>query len=266
MAPYSNKKVWWQCDQCPDGHLHSWLATVYSRSEGRGCPQCSGHKLCQHNSLATKRPLIAAEWHPTRNKFSPEDVSALSNQSAVWQCQVCSHAWTAVVKQRVAKGTGCPMCNTGFGRAKKRHPTIAENNGPLLTEWDHCRNATLSIFPDKVRLRSQKKVFWLCPHCPAGQEHSYSATPNHQNSKTGCPFCSGLQACKCNSLQTHYPELTSTWEFTKNKGTPDDHTAHSTYMAWWLSSDGKTWQQSIDSRTGTINAARKKRLIKTNGL
>ncbi|KAL3130319.1 hypothetical protein ABBQ38_008151 [Trebouxia sp. C0009 RCD-2024] len=44
IKPYSNHKVWWTCNQCPDGHLHTWSARVANRSSGRDCPQCSGHK------------------------------------------------------------------------------------------------------------------------------------------------------------------------------------------------------------------------------
>ena len=57
IKPYSNRKVWWQCDQCPDGHPHSWFAVVSNRSNGAGCPQCSGRLVCKHNSLRTKAPL-----------------------------------------------------------------------------------------------------------------------------------------------------------------------------------------------------------------
>ncbi len=35
----SNKKVWWQCSKG-----HEWQAVIYSRSAGRGCPECSGRK------------------------------------------------------------------------------------------------------------------------------------------------------------------------------------------------------------------------------
>ena len=267
IKPHSHRKVWWQCHQCPDGHLRSWAATLYNRSRGPGA-QCSGKKVCKHNSLANKAPLVAAEWHPTSNNFRPEDVTASSNKSAVWQCQVCSHVWTAVIGQRVLGGTGCPECSRGFGRARKRYPSFAECNHPLLTEWDYSRNATLGLFPNEVSLSSHKRVFWQCCQCPAGQKHSYQATPNSRTGKNlaGCPCCSGFKACKCNSLQTHYPELTPEWDFTKNEGTPDDHTAHSTYMAWWTSPEGKSWQQSIEARTHNLDRKRKARSVKENGL
>ena len=50
ITPHTNLKVWWQCGQCPDGHLHGWAATVNNRSIGRSCPQCSGRK-CASTAL-----------------------------------------------------------------------------------------------------------------------------------------------------------------------------------------------------------------------
>ena len=168
------------------------------------------------------------------------------------------------INSRVNRSSGCPECSRGVGRAKKRHPTVAESNDALLAEWDHPRNAALGLFPAEIRLRSQKKVFWLCPNCPAGQQHSYSATPNN---RTG-PCCSGLKACKCNSLQAHYPvltpewdfsknEATPEWDFSKNEATPDNHPAHCHYQAWWIPPDGNSWQQSIHYQTCNIDLARR---------
>ena len=62
IRPWSNKKVAWKCDACPDGHVHQWMAPVRNRTSGRGCPQCSGRKVCKHNCLATKDPAAAAQW------------------------------------------------------------------------------------------------------------------------------------------------------------------------------------------------------------
>ena len=242
---------------------------VNNRSNGRGCPQCTGQKLCKHNSLATKSPLVAAEWHPTKNAFSPEDVTASSKKLLVWQCQACRHEWTTSVNARTAKNRGCPRCNTGLlGRTKKHHPTLADSKYSLLAEWDHSRNAALGIFPDNITLGSKKQTFWLCPHCPAGQQHSYSAMLMSRTARrpTGCSMCAGHKACKCNSLQTHYPQLVSEWDFAKNQGTPDDHSAHSTFMAWWTSDKQGSWQQSIAQRAQSVKLERQRRLIRESHL
>ena len=35
----SDKKVWWKCNKG-----HEWQATIYNRSNGRGCPECAKQK------------------------------------------------------------------------------------------------------------------------------------------------------------------------------------------------------------------------------
>lgn len=62
-TPYSNQKVWWRCKL---GHV--WQACVGDRFSGNGCPFCSNHRvLAGFNDLATIDPLLAEQWHPTRN-------------------------------------------------------------------------------------------------------------------------------------------------------------------------------------------------------
>ena len=59
----SHRKVWWKCSEGPD---HEWATQLSSRTDsGTGCPYCSGKKLSVTNSLASLRPDLAAQWHPT---------------------------------------------------------------------------------------------------------------------------------------------------------------------------------------------------------
>ena len=205
ITPYSRKKVWWLCDQCPDGHVHSWLASVDSRSSGTGCPQCSGHKVCKHNSLATKAPGVAAQWDYEANDGTPNTIVAQSHQRAHWLCHACGHLWGGRISHRVSRGTGCPECAK---KVKKwtRRPSFACHS--LLAEWDHSRNSVRGNYPDSTTLQSNKQIFWLCHNCRAGQQHSWSARPGHRTGryKSGCPFCAGRLACRCNSLQALYPD------------------------------------------------------------
>ena len=74
----SGKKPWWRCLDC--GHV--WKAAICDRVTGSGCRSCgikagaskrSAPKPGQ--SLAEKNPVLAAQWHATRNgHFTPNDV------------------------------------------------------------------------------------------------------------------------------------------------------------------------------------------------
>ena len=257
IKPKSGRKAWWICDQCPDGHLHRWEAIVANRSNGSGCPQCCGLKVCKHNCLATKDPLVAAQWDYEANDGTPDSLVAQSNKPVGWLCDVCGHKWSASPNARVCKSkTGCPKC-ADHAKTKKRikQPTFAECKDPevraLLAQWDHSRNAEHGHFPDQVSLQSHRQIFWLCTSCPAGQQHSWQAPPytRTSRSKTGCPFCAGTAACKCNSLLSLRPDIAAEWDHGKNQGQPSDFTASSNRLAWWFSPQRGSWQQPIHVRT-----------------
>ena len=270
IAPSSARKVWWTCDQCPDGHLHRWEARLAARTRGSGCPQCSGHKVCKHNSMATKAPSVAHQWDYEANDGTLDSMVAQSHRPVGWLCGACGHKWSQAPSQRLRKTKqGCPMCAIPARTKKKnKHPTFAEcqdlRGRALLAEWDHERNAGQGNFPQNTRMQSSKQIFWLCKNCPAGQQHSWSATPGSRygRSQTGCPCCAGHAVCKCNSLQALYPDIAEEWDYAKNQGQPSGYTASSHHLAWWFSPECGSWQQAIRSRTEGLHSepARLKRI------
>jgi len=74
----SKKKVWWVCPKNPK---HEWQAGVGDRHK-YGCPFCSGRRVTPDRSLASMKPGLAKEWHPTKNgDLKPEVVSPQSSKS-----------------------------------------------------------------------------------------------------------------------------------------------------------------------------------------
>ena len=100
----SGKKVWWKC-----GKGHEWQATIASRNTGRGCPYCSGRYVIKgKNDLEKINPILAMEWHPTKNLgLLPRDVSAGSEKKVWWKCEK-GHEWQATIASR-NNGNGCPI-------------------------------------------------------------------------------------------------------------------------------------------------------------
>ncbi len=216
ITPHSSRKVHWICSDCPDGHLHQWEARVYNRTDNDGCPLCSGVRVCPHNSVATKAPNVAASWDSTANQGTPHDSTANSHFKKQWHCLGCGHRWLARISSRIALQSGCPDC---FKRRKHalqslRHPTLAECNHPLLQDWDTEANAKEGLFPDKLRLGSNKRVHWVCHKCPLGSTHKWVATINSRAlAGSGCSCCGGRTACKCNSLSSLYPGIAQEWDY-----------------------------------------------------
>jgi len=105
LTKSSNKKVWWKCKKG-----HEWESSLLDRKRNRGCPFCSGRRVCIDNCLATLNPKLAFEWNYERNeKLTPNDVTQFSSKKVWWRCKN-GHEWQALISNR-SKGAGCKKCN-----------------------------------------------------------------------------------------------------------------------------------------------------------
>ena len=104
---HSNKKFHWVCVLG-----HQWMAAPNARMRGSGCPICSGNKvLTGFNDIATTHPSIADEWHPTKNKLLPTQVSKGYKKKAWFLCKSCNNDYEAFISNKI-KGYGkCPYCS-----------------------------------------------------------------------------------------------------------------------------------------------------------
>ncbi|GAB3201826.1 hypothetical protein GCM10027062_24970 [Nocardioides hungaricus] len=169
------RKFWWQCSLG-----HEWEASANSRSNGSNCPFCSGHRiLISFNDLASVRPEIAAEWHPTRNERTPQMVTAMNGTKVWWRCDRDGHEWQTTVASR-SRGNGCPACagqtvRPGVNDLASRAPAIA-------AEWHPTRNE--GLWPAAIAVYSNRKAWW---RCSAG--HEWESTVNNRTHGQGCPEC-----------------------------------------------------------------------------
>ena len=107
VTQYSHTKVWWKCSKCG----YSYQATPSNRVIGKGCGCCAGRVVVPGiNDLATTRPDIAADWHPTKNgDLKPTDVTKGRRDMIWWKCHVCGHEWQDSLNHR-NRGRGCSNC------------------------------------------------------------------------------------------------------------------------------------------------------------
>ena len=241
VQPYSGLVVWWKCEKG-----HEWKATVTSRvKESAGCPVCSNRSiLAGINDLATVKPELAAQWHPTKNgSLSPDQVGAGSHKRVWWQCEK-GHAWRAMIVSRVSSGCGCPVCSgsvviPGENDLTSFAPVIA-------AQWHPTKNGELS--PNKVRPQSNRQVWWQCE-----EGHEWRAPINARiNSGTGCPYCANKRVLAgFNDLATTEPRIAAQWDEELNGAlTPQMISRGSKKKVWWHCSDGHVWQAVVYSRTG----------------
>ncbi len=107
VAQWSHSKVWWTCNKCG----YSYQATPSNRVLGKGCGCCAGRVVVPGiNDLATTRPDIAIDWHPTKNgSLKPIDVTKGRRDMIWWKCHVCGHEWQDTLNHR-NRGRGCSIC------------------------------------------------------------------------------------------------------------------------------------------------------------
>ncbi|DBA98785.1 TPA: hypothetical protein ACH3X1_014550 [Trebouxia sp. C0004] len=256
IKPYSNRKVWWSCVQCPEGFPHVWEAYVYNRTKGTGCPFCSGMAVCQHNTLAQKAPEVAVFWDAKKNHpLSPDRVTVSSAMRAHWKCSICLHEWQAPVFRKTASKTGCPKCATANRRTdgtRQKQPTFTFAKHALLEQWDHDRNSENGNFPTNTTLGSHKLIWWRCCACPKGKVHSWQAQAYNRTSDKkagGCPFCVGQKVCECNSLETVCPDIAADFDNQTNGVSAAQVTSSATIKYSWLSDEPGAKKRSVNQRT-----------------
>lgn len=193
-------------------------------------------------SLAELRPVLAEEWHPTKNgDLTPFMVTSGSHKRVWWRAD-CGHEWDVRIGDRVKYGTGCPFCK-GNLRIMPGVNDLATMQPALVNEWHPIKNGDL--LPSDVREFSLKKVWWL-----AGCGHEWKTTVAHRSGGRNCPFCAGKKILiGFNDLATTDPEIAEQWHPTKNGDlTPEMVSRGSDKRIWWTSHQ-HDWISSIPSRT-----------------
>ena len=236
LALGSGQKAWWKCRK---GHV--WKAKIYHRSNGSGCPYCSGRVAIKgENDLQTVNPIVAKEWNYEKNNgLTPADVMPNSNKKVWWKCEK-GHEWQASIADRNV-GRGCPYC--AGKRVLKGYNDLQTVNPALEKEWDYEKNGKLT--PVDITSGSNTKVWWKCQ-----KGHEWQASIVDRNSGNGCPYCAGKKVLKgFNDLLTVNPIIAKEWNYEKNNGlTPADVMPNSNKKVWWKCEKGHEWQASIADR------------------
>ena len=228
LKPYqvtygSGRQVWWTCK-----NGHEWQSPINNRtSNSHGCPYCTGEKaIVGVNDLCTINPMLAMEWHPTKNgTLSPQNFKPNSNKKVWWLCSKCGFEYQAKIADKT-KGNGCRNCSNlilhpGINDLATLYPDIAH-------QWNYEKNGELT--PDKVFPKTNKKVWWLCD-----KGHTWQASPNTRTAGSGCPYCAGNRVwVGFNDLETTHSEIASEWNYEKNgELTPQMVSAGSGKKVWW---------------------------------
>ncbi len=257
----SKARVWWLClETCSScGSVHEWQAIISNRTKAgnpTGCPFCYGLSICRCSSLAATQPELMAQWdHAGNEGLDPSQIGVSSRRKVSWVCT--QHGtWLARVSFRVA-GSACPKCSC-LNHVQTRRGLLWDEHPELVAQLHPTKNEHLDL--DKVTSGSKRKAVWVChdrKNAPPGctHAHEWSATiVNRTNLGSGCPYCSGLLVCPCNSLAVRAPEVAAQWHPTYNGDKlPDQVGAHSSLIIWWqhvneLTGEVHEWKAAAEDR------------------
>ena len=233
----SDKKVWWKCTKG-----HEYESRIIDRSNNKGCPYCSNHRVLEgYNDLTTTKPELAKEWNYGKNgNLKPTQFTSGSGKKVWWKCDK-GHEWQAIISSR-SRGSGCPYCSNmkiliGYNDLATTYPELAK-------EWNYEKNGDLK--PTQVVANTNKIVWWKC-----SKGHEWQASISNRSKGSGCPYCSNYKALEgYNDLATTNPEIAKEWNYERNGDLkPTQFTIGSDKKVWWKCKNGHEWQVRIAGRS-----------------
>jgi hypothetical protein len=171
VTPGSGKKVWWLCNEG-----HKWIAAVYSRNRGSGCPICNRRGTSNDGLLLISETHLIRQWHPTKNRnLNPREMTLGSDKKVWWLCKG-GHEWQATVKSRI-KQSDCPFC---AGSVKAKRPATRRNIAAPASSvrgavWDDGIMQSETDFRKNKRFKFKHTV--ILEH-PASGQWSYARSFN----------------------------------------------------------------------------------------
>jgi hypothetical protein len=221
-------------------HFGRSYTHIFARlNEGCTIEQALG-LIKRTDSLQSKHPELAKQWHPGKNAPLTADTVAPQSGRKVWWLCPHGHEWKAVINSRT-RGKGCPYC---AGQKPTADRNFATEFPELVREWDFEKNQNTR--PENYTPRSTKKVWWRCE-----KGHSWQATICNRTRKwkSACPFCTNRMLCADNSLAQVRPDIAKDWHPNKNAPlTPNDVVAGGSKKVWWVCKHGHEWQATIGHR------------------
>lgn len=169
-------------------------------------------------------------------------VNGKSQTKCWWRCLAHSHEWESTPWNR-ERGQGCPICSNkkvlvGFNDFPTTHPEIA-------SEFHPTKN---SFTANSVTGGTNKKAWWLCPQ---GHEWETVIANRTGSRNVNCSYCCGQRVLAgFNDFESHYPELATEWDYSKNGDLlPSQVTTTSGKKVWWIGKCGHSFACRVSHRT-----------------
>lgn len=214
---------------------------------GKNCPSRripwpKSRFICDHISLAFKKPDVASDWDCDKNTYSANDYLPSSNKIVHWICQKegCGNKYPMAISAKIIAKNPCPACRPRtYVAFIKNNVSFASQYPDLVSQFHTTLN---DITPDKINPKSNKSYWWICskgckskdPNC-----HIWQAPAASRASGAGCPYCACQLPCKHYNLLTMDPEIAIQWDFDRNGDRrPEEFLSGSGFVANWICPGG----------------------------
>lgn len=244
-----NKKDRWWVGECG----HEWEAPsarmTQNNKTGSGCPFCCGKKvLVGFNDLASHRPHLAAEWHPTKNgDLTAEDFTYGSGKSAWWLC-ANNHEWEERIFLRSSHAGECRHCHAL--RVPKPEP-ITQRLAKPKTDPKPKRVPKPKPAPKPKRIPKPKPE----PKPKPAPKPKPPPKPKRIPKPKAPPKPKRIPASKPPKVQRFVSEylqnaqMISEWHTIKNGVvSPVGIGLNFASSVWWICTEGHEWRQQIRRR------------------
>lgn len=190
VAPGTKIRGWFRCPN--EWCLMAYEQHLHARTHPRQrCPYCSGHQVCEWNSLEANYPELAKEVDLS-SPIKAYQVTPGSDIILRWFCDKHPEGifrWEAKASSRTSRETGCPQCY------KSGHETRRGGHDAFIALAASIHNARYQ-YPEKYK-GYRMPITIYCPIISKNttEPHgNFILTPNcHIHSQTGCPICSSEQ-------------------------------------------------------------------------
>jgi hypothetical protein len=228
---------------CRRGHRRSYPGATVTRNRNKGhdgCRYCSHTELLAgFNDLATVRPDVARQLHPTLNgNITAAMMFPTSHDKLIWLCEK-GHVFPSTVSNRTAANSTCPVClfrliQRGINDLKTTHPEIA-------AEWNYAKNFNHDIY--SIAPGSNAVLWWICP-----KEHTFRQTIGGRKRGKGCNHCPRIEKRR-STIAVARPDLIPGFDRAANyPWTPEDLTIGSHRTMVWNCKNHHSFQQTVERR------------------
>ena len=238
VLPHSSRIFRWTC-----ARGHSYRSPAAAVAEGRGCGVCRGRQVVAGvNDLASQRPDVAREWHPTRNgKRAPSMVYVNSRAHVWWRCRK-GHEWETEVAKRTVESQGCRECAFERSRVRAGVNSLADLRPELAEQWHRTLNGDLR--PSDIGIGNHLVVWWRCP-----RGHAFPRGTAVRVRKPLCPYCANKWVLPGeNDIVTRHPQLIRDWSL---RNRPAVVTLPGNSRRYWFCLNGHLAFETVPNRIKT---------------